>query len=373
MQGIKLTDRTYVEIDVKALRHNINLVRGKVGGDVKILCLVKADAYGHGAVDVAKYCEDLLDYYGVATVDEGIELRLSGIRLPILVVGDIAESRYQDAIDYNIEFTAHSYGVAKSLSDYCIARGRVAGVHIAVDTGMGRIGFLPCEVGKAVAIAKLDGLEIKGIFTHFAKADEVDKSYTHTQKRLFDAFVESMQGAGADTGLRHVANSACILDMPRYNCDMVRMGIMTYGLSPSADVDASNLQVAMSFHTHITHIKTLPKGYSISYGGDYTTHRDTVVATIAVGYGDGYPRALSGKGYVLVRGKRAPILGRVCMDQTMIDVSHIDGAQVGDIVTLIGRQGVEEITADEIARLAGTINYEIVCSIAPRVPRVYIN
>ncbi len=370
----KLTDRTYIEIDVNALRHNIEVVRAKVGRDVKILCLVKADAYGHGAVEVAKNCADLLDYFGVATVDEGIELRKSGASLPILAVGDVAKSRYADAVDFDIELTLHSFEVAKSLNEYCVSSGKIAKVHIAVDTGMGRIGFLPDEVSQAVEACRLSNINVKGIFTHFAKADERDKSYTEMQKNLFDVFVESMKSAGAEVGLRHVANSASILDMPSNNYDMVRMGIMTYGLFPSNDVDTTDdLRPVMSMHTHIVHIKRLPKGRSISYGGDFVTQKNTLVATIAVGYGDGYPRALSGKGSVLVGGKRAPIIGRICMDQTMIDVTHIQDVKVGDTVTLLGCQGKEKITANDIAKLVGTINYEIVCGIAPRVNRVYIN
>ena len=357
MQGHnKLTDRTYLEIDVNALRHNIKLVRAKVGSDVKILCLVKADAYGHGAVAVAKYCEDLIDYLGVATVDEGMGLRKSGARLPILVVGDVAKSRYADAVEFDLEITAHCLDVAKSLDAYCKSKNKIAKVHIAVDTGMGRIGFLPDEVDRAVEVCRLSNICVKGIFTHFAKADEYDKSYTRMQKNLFDKYVESMKVAGVDVGLRHIANSASILDMPSNNYDMVRMGIMTYGLFPSADVDTTaDLRPVMSMHTHVIHIKQLPKGSSVSYGGDFITKRDTVVATIAVGYGDGYPRALSGKGYTLVRGKRAPIIGRICMDQTMIDVTDIQDVKVGDVVTLLGCQGNEKITADDIHKLEQTI------------------
>lgn len=369
----KLTDRTYLEIDVNALRHNIEIVRTKVGGDVKILCLVKANAYGHGAVAVAKYCEDFIDYLGVATVDEGIELRKSGARLPILVVGNVAKSRFADAVGFDLELTAHCLDVAKSLDAYCKSNNKIAKVHIAVDTGMGRIGFLPDEVDGAVEVCRLSNICVKGVFTHFAKADEYDKSYTYMQKNLFDKFVDSLKVAGVDVGLRHVANSASILEMPSDGYDMVRTGIMTYGLFPSADVDTTvDLRPVMSMHTHVIHIKKLPKGSSVSYGGDFVTIKDTVVATIAVGYGDGYPRALSGKGYTLVRGKRAPIIGRICMDQTMIDVTDIQDVKVGDIVTLFGCQGNEKITADDIAKLADTINYEIVCGIAPRVNKVYI-
>ncbi|MDE6372311.1 MAG: alanine racemase [Clostridia bacterium] len=367
----KLTDRTYVEIDVKALRHNICIARDKVGNDVKIMCLVKANAYGHGAVAVAKYCQDLLDYFGVATIDEGMQLRQNGVDLPILIVGDIAKSRYEDAIDFDIDITAHSLECATSLNEFCKSVGKSAKVHIAIDTGMGRIGFLPEEVDQAVEVCSLDNLEIKGIFTHFAKADEVDKSYTYMQKRKFDEFVERIKRKGADVGLRHVANSASILDVGYCNCDMVRMGVMTYGLSPSPVVNGKSLRPAMSWHSHIVHIKSLPKGRYVSYGGDYVTQDETLVATVAVGYGDGYPRVLSGRSSVLVNGQRAPVIGRICMDQMMIDVTHIEDAKVGDIVTLMGRQGSQTISAEELAGLAGTINYEIVCGIAQRVPRVY--
>lgn len=368
-----LTDRTYVEIDVEALRHNIIIARDKVGNDVKIMCLVKANAYGHGATAVTKYFQDLIDFLGVATIDEGIELRQNGVDLPILIVGDIAKSRFKDAIDYDMEVTVHSLECALLLNDFCESEARLAKVHIAVDTGMGRIGFLPEEVNQAVEVCRLGNLEIKGIFTHFAKADEVDKSYTFMQKRLFDDFVDRLMREGAVVGLRHVANSASILDVEDCNCDMVRMGVMTYGLSPSSDVKCKDLRPAMSWYSHIAHIKTLPKGRRISYGGDYITRDDTVVATVAVGYGDGYPRLLSGKSCVLVKGERAPVIGRVCMDQMMIDITHIKGVNVGDKVTLMGKDGNQIIFAEELADLAGTINYEIVCGIAPRVPRVYVN
>lgn len=231
---------------------------------------------------------------------------------------------------------------------------------------------MPDEVDEAIKVCNLESLDIKGIFTHFAKADEIDKSYTHNQKRLFDEFVESIKSKGADVGLRHIANSASILDMPYCNCDMVRMGIMTYGLCPSVDVRCEELRPVMSWYTHIVQIKTLPKDSYISYGGEYVTQKDTTIATLAVGYGDGYPRALSDRADVLVNGRRAPIIGRICMDQMMVDVTHIDGVKVGDAVTLMGRDGDEYISADELARLAGTINYEIVCGISQRVPRVYV-
>lgn len=367
-----MCDRTYLTIDIEALRHNISLVRDKVGKSVKIMCVVKANAYGHGAVEVAKHCCDFVDYFGVATIDEGIELRERGICLPVLVVGDTPSCRYADALDYDISLTLHSYETATSLNDFCKLENKLAKVHLAVDSGMGRIGFLPSEIDKAVEVCRLKNIRIEGVFTHFAKADSSDKTYTDMQMSLFDNFVSELRKNCIDVGIRHVANSASILDSPQYNCDMVRMGIITYGLFPSKDVSRVNLRPVMSWRTHIVHIKTLPKGRSVSYGGDFVTKRDTIVATLAVGYGDGYPRALSDKGYAIVNGKKAPIIGRICMDQTMIDVTDIEGVKVGDIVVLMGSQGEETISADDIAKLAGTINYEIVCGIAPRVPRIFV-
>lgn len=368
-----MIDRTYAEIDVDALRDNIRIVREIVGDEVKILCLVKAQAYGHGAVAVATYCQDLLDYLGVATVDEAIGLRRSGIKLPILVVSDVSPDRYDDALRYDVELTVHSQESAISLDAFCKRVGERAKVHLAVDSGMGRIGFLPDEIDVAARAYELANLHFVGIFTHFAKADEADKTYTRKQKKVFDDFVSNLRSRGIDVGLCHIANSASILDMRDCNYQMARMGIMTYGLFPSEQLSGTaKLRPAMSWRARISHIKTLPKGNSIGYGGAYTTTRKTTVATVAVGYGDGYPRALSNKGYMLIGGKKAPILGRICMDQTMVDVTDIAGVKVGDTATLMGEQGEERISAEQLANWANTINYEIVCGVAKRVPRIYV-
>lgn len=372
LRGERLDERTYLTIDVVALRRNISLVKAKTGNS-KIMCMVKADAYGCGAARVAKYCEDLVDYFGVASVDEGVELRKSGIVLPILVVGNAAPSRYADAVDFDIRLTVSSLEAAQSLNDFCLERGKRAKVHLAIDSGMGRIGFLPNELNQAVRACRLDRVFVEGIFTHFAKADESDKAYTLLQKRVFDDFVCGMWNNGVSVGLRHVANSAAILDMPGCNYDMVRMGLITYGLYPSVFTDRNiDLTPVMSWYARIVHIKTLPKGSMVSYGGDYVTKGDTQIATLAVGYGDGYPRALSDRGRVIVAGRRVPIVGRVCMDQTMVDVTGIDDVKAGDIATLVGSQGEIAVTLDELAKLCNTINYEVACGISHRVARKYV-
>ncbi|MCI9291282.1 MAG: alanine racemase [Clostridia bacterium] len=365
--------RTYLIIDKSAIRRNISAAAYKLGKDVKIMCLVKADAYGHGAISVAKCCADIVDYFGVATVGEGVQLRRSGIDLPILIVGDAPPRSFEDAVKYSLQLTVHSLQCAQSIDSFCKSRGASARVHIAIDSGMGRIGFLPGELSDIRQVFALKNLRVAGIFSHLSKADELDKSYSHMQIKQFTDVVSLLQKDGYDVGLRHIANSAAILDMTVGGCDMARMGIMTYGLYPSLCVDRSaDLAPAMSWYARISHIKTLPKGMAVSYGGDFVTKRATAVATLSVGYGDGYPRALSNKGHVLVRGRKAQIIGRICMDQTMIDVTDIPGVNVGDVAVLIGSQGDLSVTAEDIASWADTINYEIVCGISRRVPRLYV-
>ena len=354
-------DRTYISIDKSAIRNNILKVLDRVGKSVKIMCVVKADGYGHGAVGVEKSCENIVDYFGVATVDEGVQLRQNGIINPILIVGDAPPCKFQSALEYGLQLTVHSLRSAAELDCYCKSIGKKADVHIALDSGMGRIGFLLDEFALVENVFMLKNLRIKGIFSHFSKADELDKTYTHIQYTKFSSFVERLTDAGYDVGLRHIANSAAILDLPNCACDMVRMGIMTYGLYPSIDVSkALTLTPALSWYARISHIKTLKKGSAVSYGGDFVTKSSTVVATLSVGYGDGYPRALSSKGYVLIGGEKAPILGRICMDQTMVDITHIRGVKIGDCAVLIGKQGNLSITANDLARWANTVNYEII-------------
>lgn len=366
-------DRTYLAIDRSAIRNNILSVSKSLGKDVKIMCLVKADAYGHGAVGVAKSCADIVDYFGVATVDEGVELRQNGIVNPILVIGDAPPCKYLCALEYGLQLTVHSLCGAVELNCYCKSVGKTAPVHIAIDSGMGRIGFLCDEIDQVKKVFAMRNLHIKGIFSHFSKADENDKTYTRIQNANFLSVVERLSQDGCDVGIRHIANSAAVLDLPDFAYGMVRMGIMTYGLYPSIDVSKSIiLSPALSWYARICHIKTLPKGSPVGYGGDFVTPAKTSVATLSVGYGDGYPRALSNKGCVLIGGQKAPIIGRICMDQTMVDITHIGGIKVGDSAVLIGKQGDLSITAEDVAEWANTVNYEIICGISHRVLRKFI-
>lgn len=354
--------RVYAEVDLGAIRHNLIKIKEHVGK--KLLVVIKANAYGHGALKVAKATCDLADYFAVATIEEAIELREAGINNPILILGYVSPEYFSDLVNYDIEQTLFDYESAALLAK---AGGKA---HIAIDTGMGRIGFVPNDESVDVIkkICALDGIKIEGIFTHFATADEKDKSFSNEQFEKFTSFVKKLEEAGIHIPLKHVANSATIVDMPDMGLDLVRCGIITYGLKPSGDVGDIDIKSALKLKTHVVYVKKVPKGTTISYGRTYVTDSERVIATIPVGYADGYPRALSNKGRVSINGCYAPIVGRVCMDQFMVDVTDIPDVKVGDTVGLID----EMIPAEEIARLEGTINYETVCKISDRVPRVYI-
>ncbi len=353
--------RVYAQIDLEAIRHNLGEVKKRSGA--KLLAVIKANAYGHGAIRVARATEDMVDYFAVATIEEAIDLRENGIRTPILILGYLSPEYFSELVRYDITQTIFDYESAQLLAK---AGGRA---HIAVDTGMSRIGFPVSEesVGIIKKIVSLDGIDVEGIFTHFASADEEDKAFTHLQYERFSWLCKRLCEEGVNIPIKHVSNSAAIIDMPQYSLDMVRSGIITYGLRPSNEVGEFNLIPALKLKSHVVNVKTLPKGVPISYGRTFVTSRESVIATVPVGYADGYPRALSNKGRVMIHGKSAPIVGRVCMDQFMIDVTEVENVRVGDEVSLID----ENITADEIAKLEGTINYETVCKISDRVPRLY--
>lgn len=355
--------RVYAEIDLAAIRHNIKTIKEKTGK--KLLVVIKANAYGHGAKKISQVCKDLADYFAVATIEEAITLREDGIENPILILGYVSPEYFSDLAKYDIEQTVFDYESASLLAKAgCKA-------HIAVDTGMGRIGFIPNDESIEVIkkIYALDGLKIEGIFTHFATADEKDKEFTLKQYDMFSRFCERLEEEGVHIPTKHVANSATIIDLPQYSLDMVRSGIITYGLKPSYDVGDIDIRPALKLKTHVVNVKTVPRGTPISYGRTYVTESERVIATIPVGYADGYPRALSNKGRVVINGKYAPITGRVCMDQFMVDVTDIPSVKIGDEVSLIDNM----LPVEEIADLEGTINYEIVCKISDRVPRIYIN
>lgn len=371
----KKYDRTYVEIDLEAIKHNIRCEREKVGDKVKIMAIIKANAYGHGDIEVAEALKDEVDAYGVAIIEEALKLRKAGVTKMILILGHTGKIWYDDLIKNDISQAVYSYEMAKILSEEAMRLGKKAKIHIKVDTGMGRIGFQPVKDNIEViyAISRLPGIEIEGIFTHFARADEVSTEWTKEPFEKFQIFCHELQKRGVEIPLAHVANSASILRLPSTYLDMVRSGITTYGLFPSDEVKKNvPLRPALSWKTEVVHVKTVHAGTSISYGGTFTTERESVIATIPVGYADGVKRDLSGKGRVLVRGCYAPIVGRICMDQFMIDVTDIPEIKVGDVVTLIGQDGSRRISVEEVADLAHSFNYEYICSITERVPRRYI-
>ena len=363
------TLRTWAEVDLDAITHNFMAARNHLPGDMKLLVTVKANAYGHGAVTVAKHLEGKVDYFALAAMDEAVQLRQAGIRTPMLVLGPVLPADYERAAKYAVALTVSTLEEAKAISGL----GKGITVHFALDTGMSRIGF-PCTqeaAGQIREAAKLPGINAEGLFSHFALADSKDKSYVNLQR---ENFCRMQKWIGVDFPICHLYNSAAITELePEF--DMAREGIILYGLLPSDEVDMGRIggiQPAMQLRSHVSLVKTLPAGAPVSYGCTYVTEKETVIATVMAGYADGVPRLLSNCGEVLIRGVKAPIVGRVCMDQFMVDVSHIPGVQTGDVVTIFGNDGGVTITADEVAAKARTIGYELVCGIAPRVPRVYL-
>ena len=366
--------RTYAVIHLDAIRKNVENVRKRVGDNVKIMAVVKANAYGHGAVRVAEEIKDMVYGFAVATLKEALELRHSGIKNMILVLGYISRDEYEDAIKEKITFAIFSKEMAEAVSKCAEKLGCTACCHIKVNTGMNRIGFPVNEksVDEIIYINSLPNLLCEGIFMHFATADCKDKDFSHRQFERFMSIINELEKRDVTFKLRHCANSAAIVDMPEYALDMVREGIILYGLEPSDETDRSyELYPAMEIKSHVIFVKELPAGEGISYGQTYVTDRPARIATVAIGYADGYPRSLSSKGYVLIHGKKAPIVGRICMDQMMVDVTDIPETAVDDIVTAAGRDGDEEITIDGLGELSGRFNDEFACDIAPRVDRVY--
>lgn len=373
---MKENKRLQLQIDLDAIRFNMENMQKRLRRGTKMLAVVKADAYGHGAAAVSRELEDLDFLWGfaVATDEEAMTLRNSGIEKPILVLGYTFPESYEDIIANDIRPVIFKEDMARGLSEEAVRQGRRVYCHLAVETGMGRIGVEADEssVELVQEIAAMPNLVLEGIFTHFAKADQRDKIPTYEQIEKFNKYFELLHREGVDFWLRHSSNSAGILEIREANMDMVRAGISMYGLWPSRDVKHDiELRPALALKSHIVYIKEVPPGYEVGYGGSWRSRRESRIATIPVGYGDGYPRALSNRGYVLIRGKRAPIAGRVCMDQMMVDITNIPDAEDYDEVTLIGRDGEEEITVESLANIYGGFNYEIVCCFTKRVPRIY--
>ena len=367
-------DSTRVKIDLDAIARNFDAVREKAG--VPVMAVVKADAYGHGAIQVARLLQDKCAFFGVSSMLEAMELRRAGLRTPILILGHTPVNAFPTAIRDGIRPTIFHYEDAQALSRAAQEANLSAPFHFAVDTGMSRLGFQVSEESADICarIAALPGLVTEGLFSHFATADCADLSKARQQAALFDRFYEMLKARGVNIAIRHLDNSAGLMNFPNHY-EMVRSGIITYGMYPSSEVEPKllKLEPALQFLSRVTHVKLLPPGREISYGGTFVTERETRVATVPVGYADGYRRSLSGKFYVLIRGKRAPILGRICMDQLMVDVTDIPETAVGDRVTLVGRDADECITMEEIAEAADSFNYEFVCGISRRVPRIYVS
>lgn len=370
--------RVCAYIDLDAACANIAAVQKRVGDGVKVMVILKADAYGHGAVPLAKTLEENTSAYafGVATVEEGVQLRENGITKPILVLSYAFPELFKQAVENKIDLTVFEYSTAKLLNETAAAAGETAGVHIKIDTGMHRIGFLPSDenLEEIKKIAALPNLEIKGIFSHLACADFADKSFANEQKKLFEQFTEKVKAAGVEIPIRHIYNSAATMDFDGGCMDMVRCGIVTYGLDPSDEVKFENLETTpiMQIKSHIAYIKEINEGDTVGYGAAFMAKRRSRIATIPCGYGDCYPRLLTNKGRVLINGHSAPVTGRVCMDQFMVDVTDIPDVKQGDEVTIVGVSGKERLTVEELAKTAGSFNYEYVCDITKRVPRVYI-
>lgn len=371
-----LPKRVYTKVNLDNIQKNMQAVREKFGEDMTIMGIVKANAYGHGAVKVAKA---LVEYgagmLGVAAIDEAVELRENGVDAPILILGQIFRQDYVTAIENDVTCTVVDIVTAQGLSKKATEIGKVAKVHIKIDTGMGRIGFQPDTDGEMQikSVFDLPNISVDGVFTHFACADSKDKTSANAQKDKFLTFTDKLIKEGYNFPVRHMYNSASAMELTGYAGEMVRCGIMLYGLYPSDEMNKDyKLYPALEFKSSVSFVKSVKKGFAVSYGSTYVTEKDMKIATVPAGYGDGYPRYLSNKGEVLIRGTRCKILGRVCMDQFMVDVSHLPDVQIADEVTLVGTDGNETITVEDVSDAESRFNYEFCCLITPRVPRIYI-
>ena len=375
--------RIYAQVDLDAVKENVRQIKAVLAPKTGVMCVVKADAYGHGALEIARELESRSRLFGfaVATAEEAVELRRKGIRKPVLVLGYTFPYSYEKLIRLDVRMAAFRYDTLEELSRIHMAMrqkdcSRKAKIHIKVDTGMSRIGITPDREGLAFVKKALgtEGIEVEGIFTHFARADERDKSSAQKQYFVFREFLRLLyEETGVDIPIKHCSNSAGIVEMPEANMDVVRPGIILYGLWPSPEVrqDLIRLTPALSLYSRVVYLKEIEKGTPVSYGGIFVAPKRMRVATIPAGYADGYPRGLSNKGYVLIHGKKAPVIGRVCMDQFMVDVSQIPETVMGDQVTLIGKDGEERITMEMLGDLSGRFNYELACDLGKRIPRIY--
>lgn len=369
--------RVYAPIHLDAAAANAAAIRNQLPAETKIMGAVKADGYGHGAVPIALAIAPFVDGYLVAMIEEAVSLRRHGINKPILILGVTDPSRYEDLLAGDIRTTVFTMEQAQSLSDAAVSQQCKAKIHLAVDTGMNRIGMRADESGAdlAAAITKLPGLEVEGLFTHFARADEVDKMWARQQLNRYRHFIKLLDARNINIPYKHCANSAGVIDLPASYMNLVRPGIAIYGMYPSDEVETGQvvLKPVMELKSRIVYIKDIPAGSQIGYGGTFLANKPMRIATIPVGYGDGYPRNLSNRGYVLIRGEKAPIVGRICMDQFMVDITDLPEVTLTDIVTLIGTDGSQQIHVEELAALCGGFHYEVVCNISKRVPRLFMD
>lgn len=374
---MKKYSRVMARIDLDAIAYNMEQMHRNIDAKTKMIGVVKTDGYGHGAIPVARMLEAYEYVWGfaTATLDEAVLLRKNGIRKPILVLGCIFPDQFEEMLKHEIRMTVYQEEQMQELSDLAVQLDRQAYFHVKLETGMSRLGFAPTDesVEAIKRIIALPHMEAEGIFTHFAKADEADKTYTKQQLAIFHKMTSKLKESGVRFDYEHCSNSAGIIDVREANCDLVRAGIAIYGLYPSQEVSKKEVELkpALSLISHVEYVKTISAGTSVSYGGTFVAEKEMKIATIPVGYGDGYPRSLSNKAHVLIHGKRAPIIGRVCMDQFMVDVTGIDEVKFGDQAVLIGRDGEETITVDQLSELADRFNYEFICDLGKRIPRVY--
>lgn len=370
--------RGYIEVSLKNIIENIENMQREISDNTQMIAVIKTDGYGHGSVPIAKALTGHQGLYGfaVATDEEAMELVREGIKEPIIVLGYTFPYAYEEMALYGIEPTVFRLDMAEEMNKAAKKTGRKMRVHIKVDTGMGRIGVFPDESGLMLIkqVNEMEHIEIAGVFTHFASADEEDKSFAYKQLQIFQNFISEIKNIGIKDFMCHCSNSAAIVTMPEANMDAVRAGITLYGLRPSSNIDLKehHLKPVLAFYSSVVFVKEVPAGFPVSYGSTFVTEKPMRIATVPIGYGDGYPRSLSGKGFVLIRGQKAPILGRICMDQMMVDVTNIKNVVEGDKVTLIGKDDNQQITADELGELSGRFNYELVCDLGNRIPRHYI-
>ena len=367
--------RSFARIDLDAIENNFNELKGLLAPDVKTMCVIKADAYGHGSRRIALFLQNKCDYFAVASINEGEAIRAAGVKTPLLILSYTSPLEYEDLIRNDITATIFNVENAKALSETALKMNKTAKVHIAVDTGMGRIGFTDDESG-ADAIEKiktLPGLFVEGLFSHYACSDEKDRTSANDQTRRFESFISMLEKRGIEIPVKHICNSAAVIEGEK-SFDMIRFGVSLYGLYPSEDVHKERVHLipAMQVESHVAFVKTVKKGTKIGYGQIYTAPCEKRIATVCIGYADGYNRCFSNKGYVLINGKKAPVVGKVCMDQIMVDVSEIEQVKEGDRAIILGKYGSLSITAEELGEMSDSFSYEVLCNFMPRIKRIYV-